>query len=584
MAKSNYDKHPFVQVEEKNASCVVRWPAIVQTLAAQIQTIHKRKKIIVVECYQGVLHEELMDALRTIEHNLWIDTEKLYKDEAVVQTMTYPDVTGDAVFGYCTRLVIDDYFDLPRLEEARRSLSEVSEGTIVIYGTGAALVADDYDLLVYADMPRWEIQQRMRRNEVANLGRRNHAAPFSEKYKIGFFVDWRVCDRHKKASRAQWNFVLDTTVKGSPKLVKADAVKNGLARAASQPFRVVPFFDPGPWGGQWMKAVCDLDRSAVNYAWCFDCVPEENSLLLGFGDVKIEIPSLNLVFFRAKELLGEGVQARFGDEFPIRFDFLDTIGGGNLSLQVHPLTSYIQQGFGMHYTQDESYYVLDAGSDACVYLGLKQSGTKEPLFAALEKAHAENTAFPAETFVNKWPVKKHDHLSIPAGTIHCSGANTMVLEISATPYLFTFKLWDWNRLGLDGKPRPIHLRHGKAVLQDDRDAAWVKKKALNLVRPIDSGDGWREETTGLNELEFIETRRHWFTKKVQHHTEGNLHVLNLVEGREAVVESPHHAFEPFVVHYAETFIVPASVGAYTVRPFGESEGAECATIKAYVRF
>lgn len=61
-------------------------------------------------------------------------------------------------------------------------------------------------------------------------------------------------------------------------------------------------------------------------------------------------------------------------------------------------------------------------------------------------------------------------------------------------------------------------------------------------------------------------------------------MLNLVAGREAIVESPHYAFEPFVVHYAETFIVPASLGACTVRPYGESEAAECATIKAYVRF
>ena len=80
------------------------------------------------------------------------------------------------------------------------------------------------------------------------------------------------------------------------------------------------------------------------------------------------------------------------------------------------------------------------------------------------------------------------------------------------------------------------------------------------------GDGWREERTGLHEREFIETRRHWFTKPVPHHTGGGVNVLNLVEGEEAVVESPDGAFEPFLVHYAETFIVPAAVGPYTIRP------------------
>jgi hypothetical protein len=87
----------------------------------------------------------------------------------------------------------------------------------------------------------------------------------------------------------------------------------------------------------------------------------------------------------------------------------------------------------------------------------------------------------------------------------------------------------------------------------------------------------------LHESEFIETRRHWFTGVVTHDTAGTLNVLNLVEGREAIVESPSGAFEPFVVHYAETFIVPAAVGAYTIRPHGESVGERCATLKAFVR-
>ena len=194
----------------------------------------------------------------------------------------------------------------------------------------------------------------------SNLGVENRTLAASLQYKRAFFVDWRVCDRWKRPLIAQWDFVLDTNNPREPKLAEGEAVRRGLRHAVTRPFRVVPFFDPAPWGGQWMKEVCDLDRSAKNFGWCFDCVPEENSLLLGFGDVRLEIPSIDLVFDQPRALLGEAVHARFGDEFPIRFDFLDTMGGGNLSFQVHPLTEYIQQHFGMHYTQDESYYLLDA--------------------------------------------------------------------------------------------------------------------------------------------------------------------------------------------------------------------------------
>jgi hypothetical protein len=159
----------------------------------------------------------------------------------------------------------------------------------------------------------------------------------------------------------------------------------------------------------------------------------------------------------------------------------------------------------------------------------------------------------------------------------------MVLEISATPYIFTFKLWDWGRLGLNGQPRPIHIDYGQANIAWERDSEWVRRSLINRVEFISSGKGWTEERTGLHELEFIETRRHWFTDVTPHDTEGTVNVLNLVEGREVTVESPRGAFAPFVVHYAETFIVPAAVGAYTIRPSGESEGFECATIQAFVR-
>jgi mannose-6-phosphate isomerase class I len=280
-------------------------------------------------------------------------------------------------------------------------------------------------------------------------------------------------------------------------------------------------------------------------------------------------------------LLGPAVYGRFGAEFPIRFDFLDTMGGGNLSLQVHPLTEYIHRTFGIAYTQDESYYLLDAGPQASVFLGLRTGVDRSAMLAELEEANRGGPPFDAARHVNRWPARKHDHFLIPGGTVHCSGADAMVLEISATPYIFTFKLWDWGRPGLDGLPRPVNLAHGAANIQWDRQTDWVRENLVNRVSPVASGDGWREERTGLHELEFLETRRHWFTGAAPHDTLGGVQVLNLVEGDEAVVESPAGAFAPLVVHYAETFIVPAASGAYTIRPHGAQR--ECATIKAFVR-
>lgn len=84
-------------------------------------------------------------------------------------------------------------------------------------------------------------------------------------------------------------------------------------------------------------------------------------------------------------------------------------------------------------------------------------------------------------------------------------------------------------------------------------------------------------------MEFIETRRHWFDRAVKHYTNGSVNVLNLIEGEEAIVTSPENLFAPFVVHYAETFIIPENIKEYTIAPYGKSKGQKIATLKAYVR-
>ena len=581
MRKSNYDKQPATLVE---GNIWQGWDAIRQEINNRSTVAAgKNRCVIVVECYQGVHHEELWSELKALNVDHAFNTSAIFKTVDEVKQMTYPYITDDRLFGFRANFSMADFLDAQKLQNLRNELAGLS-GVVLVYGHGAAVVAPDADLLIYADMPRWEIQMRSRKHEVCGLGVDNYAEAPSYHYKRGYFVDWNVCDKLKKQLLPVAALWLDTTLAGQPKMITGDTLRKGLEKTAHQPFRVVPFFDPAPWGGHWMKDVCDLDRSVDNYGWCFDCVPEENSLYFKVQDVLFEMPSNNLVFFKTRDLLGGPVEARFGQDFPIRFDFLDTIGGGNLSLQVHPTTQYIRDTFGIYYTQDESYYLLDAEEGATVYLGLKTDVNSKEMIDALNESQETGKPFDAEKYVNRWPAKKHDHYLIPGGTIHCSGAGAMVLEISSTPSIFTFKLWDWGRLGLDGLPRPINIGHGSKVIQWERQTDFARKYLVNHVEQVAQGDGWREERTGLHENEFIETRRHWFTGTVSHNTNGGVNVFNLVEGEEAVVESPTGAFEPFVVHYAETFIIPASVGEYTIRPYGKSEGQQCGTIKAYVRF
>lgn len=583
---TNYDRFPSVAVPSAHrSSCWSGWPAILAQLREAIEQLQPHSATVVVDCYPGV-HDAALRSLLSgaFDDAEIVDSTAILKLPGEIDALIAADLGGDdPVFGRLTRLRLDDFVDPARLAKQQEACSRPHRGPRFVVGPAAARVCPHPDLFIFADMPRWEGQLRQRRNEVPNLGAANHTQAASLKYKRSFFIDWRVYDREKQRTLHTWTYLLDTTDPTQPKMCTGRAHLAALEAASRQPFRVVPFFDPGPWGGQWMKQRFQLDPTQRNFAWCFDCVPEENSLRLQFEHACLEIPALNLVFTHPVDLLGAPVFSRFGAEFPIRFDFLDTIRGGNLSLQVHPLEDYAREHFGLTYTQDESYYILDAEPGATVFLGRKPDTRLEDMMQSLEAAHRDQTPFPAGQFAAAFPARPHDHFLIPAGTLHCSGAGCMVLEISATPYLFTFKLWDWGRLGLDGKPRPINLQRGRENLKWERDEAFARDQLVNHVSLIGEGPGWREERTGLHASEFIETRRHWFTGPVAHHTQGVVHVLNLVAGAEALVESPTGSFAPFVVHYAETFIVPASVGGYTLRPYGAGLGMTCATMKAYVR-
>lgn len=564
----NYDLHPHKRIPGFDHQAWEGTLAVTEELKQKVQerVSLKKRAVLCLDFYPGVSKEEMQKLAEALQPIMILDTEDCAKAEEELEREFCDYITRDRVFGVLCHKNLYDFFEPDKLAAVRAKVNEADEGLVVVMGVGAGFICRG-DIYVYCNLTRWEIQLRYRKG-MPNWHCSNYDAPVLEKYKRGFFIEWRLADRYKKARYEQFDYVVESEKAGKPKLITGDAFRAGLELVSSEPFRLEPYFDPGVWGGRWMQQNFDLDPNEENYAWSFDGVPEENSLNLAYGTVTVKLPAIDLTLYRPRQLLGERVHGRFGAEFPIRFDLLDTMGGGNLSLQVHPLTEYIQDAFGMHYTQDESYYILDADEEeeTFVYLGVKKGVDKDAMERDLKLAEKGEIPFPAEDYINKVPVKKHDHILIPAGTVHCSGKNTMVLEISATPYIFTFKLWDWGRVGMDGIPRPIHVSHGIKNIQWDRDTDWIYQHLMHQETAVESKDGALVERTGLHEREFIDTHRYTLTKPYTIHMDDTVHVMNLVDGECAWIESCGGSFDAFEIHYAETAIVPASVGAYRIAP------------------
>ena len=525
---SGYNKHPSIHIENSDGKVFRGDEDILRCLREELSG---EQWTLIVETYPGVNEDRMHRMLEKLHPDRILSARDILRDAEALKARLDCILTQDRVFGRMYSGELMDFADPEKVKGLRKQVAG-SGGKTLVFGFGASLLADQ-GLCVYADMSRWEIQLRYRVG-MSNYLTYNPGEDILRKYKQGYFLEWRIADKLKMAFMDKMQYFIDANRDDDLVMIRRDLFEEALQKAVSGPFRVVPYFDPGVWGGQWMKKVCGLDPETDNYA--------------------------------------------FGAEFPIRFDLLDTMGGQNLSLQVHPTTDYIRRNFGMAYTQDESYYILDADKDACVYLGLKEGVRVEEMIAELEAAQQDGKPFDAEKYINRIPAKKHDHFLIPAGTIHCSGKGAVVLEISATPYIFTFKLWDWGRLGLDGKPRPINIGRGAEVIAERR-TEWVRKNLVNPVCTLAENEHYTEEHTGLHELEFIETRRFTIRDRAEIDCHESVNVLNLVEGTACFVESADGSFDPFEVHYAETFIVPECVGKYRLR----AVGGPVKVMQAYVR-
>ena len=515
---------------------------------------------------------ELSAALsaRPIRHRV-VRTEAYFAAwQAIAERTSTAELAHDPDFARLATVGLRDFFgELP-------SLGHQGSEVLVIAGPGAALFP--HDLLWYADLPKRYAEAALRRGKGRNLGQSEDGAATTRRL---FYIDWTVLDRHREEIADRIDLWIDLQDPTSPTHLSGTALRRSAESLARRPVRTRPTFNTAPWGGHWGQQQLGFGKDAENTAIGYELIAPESGVLLGEPDgPHIEVPFQLIVALQPDEVLGRRIGEDFGTSFPIRFDYLDTVGGGNLSIHCHPQAQYMRRVFGWSYTQHESYYMMVGGEDRWVFLGLRGDVDLGAFEHSARGAVERGEPFRIEDHVQTFPATQHQLFMIPAGTPHGSGEGNVVLEVSATPYLYSLRFYDWLRRDAKGKQRPVHVDHAFANLNRARKGDEVARDLVQSPRSERSGNGWREEVIGALPEVFYEVRRVVLERDpaAEDETNRGFHVLNVVAGDGVLIETGDGASHP--LNYAETIVIPAAAGRYSLRGIGKGP---VQVVKALVR-
>lgn len=232
------------------------------------------------------------------------------------------------------------------------------------------------------------------------------------------------------------------------------------------------------WGGEKIASYKGIatDLHRIGESWELSGLPENCSVVAEGPDRGMRLDAL--LAREGGRLLGKANYARFGNEFPLLVKFIDA--QQDLSIQVHPNDALAAELHGARHGKTEMWYVVSADADARLKVGFR----REVSPAEYEAAVANHTI---ADLLADYRVEEGDLFFLPAGRVHAIGAGSFVLEIQQTSDI-TYRIYDYGRLGVDGRPRELHTELAKRAIdftvQDDYRTPYeaVRDRAVPLVR------------------------------------------------------------------------------------------------------
>jgi mannose-6-phosphate isomerase class I len=512
-----------------------------------------------------------------------IHFSEIYKSATQLEEELAPylkeDLEKDPVllFGKLFKGSFDDLLDEARLNNLENLLkstkADFSNEVVIVYGCGCAIqkLRPLYDCICYFDVAPKEVILRARNGLFTNLGD-TLAKPVKALLRRCYYVDFEVA-MHLRGDLIQSgaiDYYIASTKPDNLQLIPKASFNSVMASLVKYPMRCRPVYLEGVWGGYYIQKLRNLPKEMRNCAWVFDMIPMEVSIVVEAGKELLEFPFFTFVQNKGKELMGQECVDKFGGYFPIRFNYDDSYhSSGNMSVQLHSGHDYNVENYGEHGRQDESYYVITTGHGAKTYIGFNEDADPDEFVREVKKSEKEFTPVDYQKYINHVESKPGTQVMIPAGTIHSSGRNQVVLEIgSLTIGSYTYKMYDYLREDLDGKPRPIHTYHGERELKKGRKTNWVKENLVQSPQLVRSGDDWAEYIVGEHDLLYFSLRRFEFEKTIEDDTNGKFHVLNLVDGEKVIIRSLDNPELNYTQNYLDMVVVPANMGRYVIENLG----------------